>query len=112
MCLPDIEPGLLQPAESYDDGFAGARAGALSLDGQHVYVTGTTGSGDALLVFERNTMTGELGLLQTLNNHEPGSGGAGEVDGLSGGGDVLGRPDGVAVSVGGSREHVRAVCAR
>lgn len=112
MCLPDIEPGLLQPAESYDDGFAGARAGALSLDGQHVYVTGTTGSGDALLVFERNTMTGELGLLQTLNNHEPASGGAGEVDGLAGGADVLVSPDGVHVYVAGRSDDAVAVFER
>jgi len=114
VCLPDIEPGVLQLEHSLDDGIDSARASALSLDGRNVYVAGATGGKDALFVYERDPMTGGLNLIQQLRNLEPdgGSSSAPLIDGLAGGLDVLVSPDDAHVYVAGSADDAVAMFER
>src|SRR5690625_2478544 len=114
VCLPDIEPGVLQLHHSLDDGIVTARASALSLDGLDVYVAGAMGGKVALFVYERDPMSGGLNLSQQLRNLEPdgGSSSAPLFVGLAGGLDVLVSPDDAHVYVAGSADDAVAMFER
>jgi DNA-binding beta-propeller fold protein YncE len=76
------------------DGLAGAYGVAVSGDGGHVYVAGF--SDDALAVFDRDAMTGELSFLEVHGD------GVSGVDGLDGAAGVVVSEDGLDVYVAGA----------
>jgi 6-phosphogluconolactonase (cycloisomerase 2 family) len=86
------------------DGIDGPLALAVSGDGKHVYVGGS--SDDGLAVFARDAGTGALAFLQAL--HE----GAGGVDGINAPAAVAVTPDGAHVVVAASAESEVGVFAR
>lgn len=82
------------------EGLDGAHSVAVSPDGKHVYATG---NGDnAVVVFSRDSATGEITYVET---HEDGTGG---VDGLEGAHSVAITPDGHHVYVTGDEDHAVA----
>jgi len=86
------------------DGLRGAAVVAVSLDGRSVYATGN--SDNALVVFARDSSTGELSFVEF---HQNGSGG---VEGLLGAAGVAVSPDGRSVYATGSDVSTLAVFAR
>jgi 6-phosphogluconolactonase (cycloisomerase 2 family) len=86
------------------EGLYGAHAVAVSPDGKHVYATG---NGDnAVVVFARDSATGEIAYVEM---HEDGTGG---VDGIEGAHSVAVTPDGHHVYVTGDEDHAVAAFAR
>jgi len=74
-------------------GLKGVRDVEVSPDGRHVYAAGN--SDDTVTVFSRNATTGELALIETIQN------GAGGVDGIDGVYSVVISPDGKNVYAAG-----------
>jgi len=83
------------------NGLDGASAVLVSPDGSHVYVTGT--NDDAVAVFRRETLTGQLTFVQMLKD------GIGLVDGLNGASAVTMDSDGRSVYVTGSEDDAVVV---
>lgn len=110
ICQPNIEPGLLELAGQTTDGLDLGRAAALSRDGRHVYVAGTEAGQDALTVFTRDPLTGDITLRQQLFNLAPDSAesDAPIIDGLAGGIDILVSPDDAHVYVAGRTDDAVA----
>jgi DNA-binding beta-propeller fold protein YncE len=82
------------------EGLDNAHSVAVSPDGKHVYATG---NGDnAVVVFSRDSATGEITYVEM---HEDGTGG---VDGLEGAHAVAVTPDGHHVYVTGDEDHAVA----
>ena len=86
------------------DGLDGANSVTVSLDGQHVYVAGDRD--DAVTVFERNSFTGKLALVETWLD------GVGGADGLDGAYSVSVSPDGRHVYSVGESDNAVAVFAK
>ena len=86
------------------DGLLTAYGVTVSPDGQHVYVTGN--SDDALAVFSRNAVTGELTFVEFKQD------GVGSVDGLNAAREVIVSPDGNHVYVAGYDDDAVAVFSR
>jgi 6-phosphogluconolactonase (cycloisomerase 2 family) len=86
------------------DGIDGPLALAISDDGKHVYVGGS--SDDGLAVFSRDAGTGALAFVQAL--HE----GIGGVDGINGPAGLVVTPDGAHVLVAAAAESEVGVFAR
>jgi len=84
-------------------GLAGPSDVAVSNDGAHVYVTGTTGN--ALAVFGRDPGTGRLNFIEAETQ------GVGGIDGLTAAVSVAVSPDGASVYVAGSQDNAVAVFA-
>ncbi|OAB61253.1 hypothetical protein AY599_24015 [Leptolyngbya valderiana BDU 20041] len=87
VCEADREPGTLSLQPSPLRVLDVTRASAISGDGRHVYVTGDTDSGvPALVVYSRNTISGELQNIQLVENLtiEPDPDGDRVIDGLAG----------------------------
>jgi 6-phosphogluconolactonase (cycloisomerase 2 family) len=86
------------------DGIEGTYALALSPDGAHVYVSGT--SENAVAVFTRNVTTGVLGLVEVQRD------GVGGVDGLARPVGLAVTPDGLHVYVAGANDDAIAIFSR
>ena len=86
------------------DGLDGARAVAVSPDGNHVYVAG--GNDDALAVFQRDKTTGGLTFRQVLRNDAPG------ISGLNGVTSVVVSPEGKHVYAAGKGDDSVVVFSR
>jgi len=86
------------------DGLDSASDLSVSLDGKHVYVTGSNDQG--LAVFARNATTGELTFVTWYRD------GLGGVDGLSGASSVAVSSDGLHVYVAGRFDDAVAVFSR
>jgi len=102
--------GELDYVESYTDGvdgldgLGGAAGIALSPDSRHVYATGALDQ--AVVVFERDTTTGQLTHVQTLYESDP------TIDGLEGAIGITVSPDGRHVYVTGETDDTLVVFAR
>jgi len=94
----------LKDSVSPNDGLDGAIAIALSPDGVHAYVTGTTEN--ALSVFRRDGVTGNWSFVQVFKD------GVNSVDGLSGARAVAVSPDGVHVYTAAFSEDKLAIFSR
>ncbi len=94
----------LKDGEGGTDGLAGASDVTVSPDGRHVYATGK--KDDALVVFLRNTGTGELSFVERQQD------GVGPVDGLNGACGVAVSPDGSHVWAIGSSDDALALFER
>jgi len=86
------------------DGLDRANAVTVSPDGNHVYVAGY--SDDAVAVFRRDVVSGELTFVQALRN------GQDDVEGLNGAGSVTVSPDGTHLYALGSLDDAVAVFQR
>jgi cysteine-rich repeat protein len=86
------------------DGLDGARAVAVSPDGDHVYVAG--GNDDALAVFQRDKTTGALTFHQVVRNDAP------DISGLNGANSVVVSPDGAHVYAAGKSANSVVVFSR
>jgi len=87
VCEADREPGTLSLQPAPLSVLGTTRASAISGDGRHVYVTGDTDAGvPAVVVFSRNTISGELQNIQLVENLtiEPDPDGDRVIDGLAG----------------------------
>jgi 6-phosphogluconolactonase (cycloisomerase 2 family) len=88
------------------DGLEGANGVAVSPDGKHVYVIGT--SDDALAAFTRNATTGALAFIEVHKDDSEG----GTADGLDNASSVAVSPDGKWVYVTGNVDDALAVFRR
>ncbi|MEM7049881.1 MAG: beta-propeller fold lactonase family protein [Acidobacteriota bacterium] len=84
-------------------GLAGAADVAIASDGAHVYAVGEVD--DAVVVFERDGLTGELTFLETYRDDT-------DLDGLNGARAVALSPDGEHVYVAGAGDNALAVFRR
>ena len=106
----DQTTGRLSFIEVYENGVAGlagldgARAVALSPDGQYVYVTGFYDH--SLVVFSRDEATGALNTVEIQQE------GVGDVIGLTGARSVTVSPDGRHIYVAGATDNAVAVFSR
>jgi len=111
----DPETGTLTFVESYHDGqgsitdLAGAKGIAISADGAHVYATSVID--DGVVVFSRNTASGELTFQQALADGDSLQGG-GSIDGLNGAHSVAITCDETRVYVAGQLDAAVAVFTR
>jgi len=105
----NVTTGLLSFVEVQRDGVGavtgldGATSVSLSPDGARLFATGSLD--DALVVFDRDALSGGLTLVQELRE------GVGGVDGLDGANDVAVSPDGLRVYVASTIENAVAVFA-
>ncbi|MEO8195215.1 MAG: beta-propeller fold lactonase family protein [Thermoanaerobaculia bacterium] len=102
--LGDYVEGEVLPGPQTVSGLVGAKAVAVSPDGEHVYATGL--GGDSLAAF---SLDGTAGTLAFVASYVDGVAG---VDGLNGATDVLVSPDGKNVYVAGQVDDAVAVFTR
>ncbi len=102
--LGDYVEGETLPGPQTVSGLVGAKAVAVSPDGEHVYAAGL--GGDSLSAF---SLDGALGTLAFVASYFDGAAG---VDGLNGATDVLVSPDGQNVYVAGQVDDAIAVFTR
>jgi 6-phosphogluconolactonase (cycloisomerase 2 family) len=103
--VPDVTGGLPSFVAAYYDGIGldGANSLAVSPDGQHLYVTSWR---DAVAVFSRDGVSGELAFVEMVRDD------SGGVDGLEGAHSVAPSPDGSHVYVAGYGDNALAVFSR
>jgi 6-phosphogluconolactonase (cycloisomerase 2 family) len=113
-CLEDTGGASGCPSTGGVDGLAGAADFAITPDGRHLYVSGS--SDDALSIFSRDSTTGALTFVGCLED----TGGAsatcpnagGTTDGLDGVRDVAVSPDGKSVYAAGADDDALATLSR
>ncbi|QKK02872.1 MAG: beta-propeller fold lactonase family protein [Pseudomonadota bacterium] len=114
VCQPDVEPGLLELAGVAPGGLDDYGVAALSRDGRHLYAAGLFGGNDALFVFVRDPLTGELApdsLLENLSTQTVDDETV-MIDGLAGARAVQVSPDDAHVYVAGFDDDAVAVFER
>jgi 6-phosphogluconolactonase (cycloisomerase 2 family) len=102
--------GQLDGQENLIDGLGGAYAVTVSPDGNHVYVA-ASGLGDTLTVFSRDTVSGQLTLIETLRDGQV-DGQGNPVDGLNNADSVAQSPDGLHLYVAALNDHAVSVFGR
>jgi uncharacterized repeat protein (TIGR01451 family) len=102
--LGDYADGEVLPGPSTISGLTGAKAVAISPQGEHVYAAGL--GGDSLAAFELDSVAGTLAFVASYVD------GVGGVNGLNGATDVLVSPDGRNVYVAGQVDDAVAVFTR